>query len=185
MTRECDFFKSLKSVCTWLSFEARSARHEFITVEHLLLSLLDNAAAVEVLKACAVNMDELRSHLRKFVTDNTPVIPAGAEVDTQPTLGFQRVIQRAIMHVSAGGASKKPVTGANVLVAIFGEKDSHAVYYLQQQGVTRLDVVNYISHGISKTAAPETPSTSKEGASQGSEEQPEDANLRWTSSLKT
>ena len=153
--------------------EARSARHEFITVEHLLLSLLDNAAAVEVLKACAVNMDELRSHLRKFVTDNTPVIPAGAEVDTQPTLGFQRVIQRAIMHVSAGGASKKPVTGANVLVAIFGEKDSHAVYYLQQQGVTRLDVVNYISHGISKTAAPETPSTSKEGASQGGEEQPE------------
>ncbi len=151
--------------------EARSARHEFITVEHLLLSLLDNAAAVEVLKACAVNMDELRSHLRKFVTDNTPVIPAGAEVDTQPTLGFQRVIQRAIMHVSAGGASKKPVTGANVLVAIFGEKDSHAVYYLQQQGVTRLDVVNFISHGISKTSTPETPPASKESAPQGSEEQ--------------
>ena len=118
--------------------EARSARHEFITVEHLLLSLLDNASAVDVLKACAANMDELRQSLRKFITENTPVIPAGAEVDTQPTLGFQRVIQRAIMHVSAGaGASKKPVTGANVLVAIFGEKDSHAVYYLQQQGIAR------------------------------------------------
>jgi len=135
--------------------EARSARHEFITVEHLLLSLLDNAAAVEVLKACAANVDDLRKNLRKFVTDNTPIIPADSEVDTQPTLGFQRVIQRAIMHVSAGGASKKPVSGANVLVAIFGEKDSHAVYYLQQQGVTRLDVVNFLSHGITKHAQPE------------------------------
>jgi len=130
--------------------EARSARHEFITVEHLLLSLLDNASAVEVLRACAADLDELRRNLRQFVTENTPVIPAGTEVDTQPTLGFQRVVQRAIMHVSAGGSGKKPVTGANVLVAIFGEKDSHAVYYLQQQGVTRLDVVNYLSHGITK-----------------------------------
>ena len=134
--------------------EARSARHEFITVEHLLLALLENAAAVEVLKACAANTDELRQNLRKFVTDNTPVIPEGGEVDTQPTLGFQRVIQRAIMHVSAGGTSKKPVTGANVLVAIFGEKDSHAVYYLQQQGISRLDVVNFLSHGITKHQQP-------------------------------
>ena len=151
--------------------EARSARHEFITVEHLLLSLLDNASAVDVLKACAANMDELRQSLRKFITENTPVIPAGAEVDTQPTLGFQRVIQRAIMHVSAGaGASKKPVTGANVLVAIFGEKDSHAVYYLQQQGIARLDVVNFLSHGISKQTPAEPPAASKEQQS-GSEEQ--------------
>ncbi len=142
--------------------EARSARHEFITVEHLLFSLLDNAAATEVLKACAANVGELRDNLRKFVTDNTPVIPAGAEVDTQPTLGFQRVIQRAIMHVSAGGTSKKPVTGANVLVAIFGEKDSHAVYYLQQQGIARLDVVNFLSHGISKQPAADTPTPPKE-----------------------
>ena len=149
--------------------EARSARHEFITVEHLLLSLLDNAAAIEVLKACVANIDELRSHLRKFVTDNTPVIPAGTEVDTQPTLGFQRVIQRAIMHVSAGGASKKPVTGANVLVAIFGEKESHAVYYLQQQGISRLDVVNFLSHGISKAAAAETPAA-KEQPGNGEEQ---------------
>lgn len=135
--------------------EARSARHEFITVEHLLLSLLDNAAAVEVLRACVVDIEELRRNLRQFVTENTPVIPSGTEVDTQPTLGFQRVVQRAIMHVSAGGANKKPVTGANVLVAIFGEKDSHAVYYLQRQGVTRLDVVNFISHGISKQGGAE------------------------------
>jgi ATP-dependent Clp protease ATP-binding subunit ClpA len=150
--------------------EARSARHEFITVEHLLLSLLDNAAAIEVLRACSANMDELRNNLRKFVTDNTPVIPAGAEVDTQPTLGFQRVIQRAIMHVSAGGASKKPVTGANVLVAIFGEKESHAVFYLQQQGISRLDVVNYLSHGISKQAAAETPVSPKEQQGEGAEQ---------------
>lgn len=150
--------------------EARSARHEFITVEHLLLSLLDNAAAIEVLRACSANMDELRNNLRKFVTDNTPVIPAGAEVDTQPTLGFQRVIQRAIMHVSAGGASKKPVTGANVLVAIFGEKESHAVFYLQQQGISRLDVVNYLSHGISKQAAAETPANPKEQQAEGGEQ---------------
>ncbi|MEI6838971.1 MAG: Clp protease N-terminal domain-containing protein, partial [Alcaligenaceae bacterium] len=148
--------------------EARSARHEFITVEHLLLSLLDNAAAIEVLKACVANMDELRSHLRKFVTDNTPVIPAGTEVDTQPTLGFQRVIQRAIMHVQSTGSGKKEVMGSNVLVAIFGEKDSHAVYYLHQQGVTRLDVVNFIAHGIKKNDPPE-PSKSNESASEAEE----------------
>ncbi len=149
--------------------EARSARHEFITVEHLLLALLDNAAAVEVLKACAANTDELRQHLRKFVSDNTPVIPEGGEVDTQPTLGFQRVIQRAIMHVSAGGTSKKPVTGANVLVAIFGEKDSHAVYYLQQQGISRLDVVNFLSHGITKNQQAEAPATERQGPAGGEE----------------
>ena len=131
--------------------EARAARHEFITVEHLLLALLDNASAVEVLRACAADLDDLRANLRQFIAENTPVIPSDTEeIDTQPTLGFQRVIQRAIMHVSAGGSAKKPVTGANVLVAIYGEKDSHAVYYLQGQGITRLDVVNFLSHGITK-----------------------------------
>lgn len=149
--------------------EARSARHEFITVEHLLLSLLDNASAVEVLRACAANLDDLRRNLRQFVSENTPVIPAGTEVDTQPTLGFQRVVQRAIMHVSAGGTGKKPVTGANVLVAIFGEKDSHAVYYLQQQGVTRLDVVNYLSHGISKQGTPDAATPQKDPPPAGEE----------------
>ncbi|MGE4368068.1 MAG: ATP-dependent Clp protease ATP-binding subunit ClpA [Burkholderiaceae bacterium] len=140
--------------------EARSARHEFITVEHLLLALLDNAAAVEVLKACSANIDALRQDLRKFINDNTPIFPGSDEVDTQPTLGFQRVIQRAIMHVSSGGSGKATVTGANVLVAMYGEKDSHAVYFLQQQGITRLDVVNFISHGITKHSpepAPEPP----------------------------
>ena len=144
--------------------EARTARHEFITVEHLLLSLLDNAAAVEVLRACSANIEALRQDLRKFIAENTPVFPGDEEVDTQPTLGFQRVIQRAIMHVSSGNSSKNVVTGANVLVAMYGEKDSHAVYFLQQQGVTRLDVVNYLSHGITKT--PEEPPVEQPKAQQ-------------------
>ena len=133
--------------------DSRAARHEFITVEHLLSALLDNATAVEVLKACSVNIAELRAQLKNFFNDNTPVVPGTEEVDTQPTLGFQRVIQRAIMHVQSTSNGKKEVTGANVLVAIFGEKDSHGVYFLQQQGVTRLDVVNFISHGIRKDQA--------------------------------
>ena len=133
--------------------EARQKRHEFITVEHLLLALLDNPSASEVLKACAAEVDDLRKLLSEFVTEHTPILTT-EDTDTQPTLGFQRVIQRAILHVQSSG--KKEVTGANVLVAIFGEKDSHAVYFLHQKGVTRLDVVNFISHGISKVpqAAP-------------------------------
>jgi len=130
--------------------EARAARHEFITVEHLLLALLNNASAADLLRACAANVVELRDQLRQFVAAHTPVMPPGQEVDTQPTLGFQRVIQRAILHVSTSGSSSKVVNGANVLVAIFGEKDSHAVYYLQQQGVSRLDAVRYLAHGITK-----------------------------------
>ncbi len=145
--------------------DARASRHEFITVEHLLAALLDNATAVEVLKACAVNIAELRSQLKNFINDNTPVVPGNDEVDTQPTLGFQRVIQRAIMHVQSTSHGKKEVTGANVLVAIFGEKDSHAVYFLQQQGVTRLDVVNFISHGVRKDQAePVKPAESSQEA---------------------
>src|SRR5687767_9511666 len=127
--------------------EARQKRHEFITVEHLLLALLDNPSASEVLRACAADIEDLRKQLAEFVTEHTPIL-SGEEADTQPTLGFQRVIQRAILHVQSSG--KKEVTGANVLVAIFGEKDSHAVYFLHQKGVTRLDVVNFISHGITK-----------------------------------
>jgi len=135
--------------------EARQQRHEFITVEHLLLALLDNPSAAEVLRACSANIDDLRKSLSNFIADNTPQVAGAEEVDTQPTLGFQRVIQRAIMHVQSTGNGKKEVTGANVLVAIFGEKDSHAVYYLHQQGVTRLDVVNFIAHGIKKSDPPE------------------------------
>ncbi len=136
--------------------EARQQRHEFITVEHLLLALLDNPSAAEVLRACSANIDDLRKSLTNFIKDNTPQVAGSDEVDTQPTLGFQRVIQRAIMHVQSTGNGKKEVTGANVLVAIFGEKDSHAVYYLHQQGVTRLDVVNFIAHGIRKSDPPDT-----------------------------
>lgn len=143
--------------------EARQARHEFITVEHLQLALLDNPSAAEVLTACAVNLGELRKTLTNFINDNTPVVPGTTEVDTQPTLGFQRVIQRAIMHVQSSSGDKKEVTGANVLVAIFGEKDSHAVYYLHQQGVTRLDIVNFISHGVRKDRQHE-PQKAPEGA---------------------
>ena len=149
--------------------EARQQRHEFITVEHLLLALLDNPSASEILKACAVDFDLLRKNLTGFISENTPVIQGSEEVDTQPTLGFQRVIQRAIMHVQSTSNGKKEVTGANVLVAIFGEKDSHAVYYLHQQGVTRLDVVNFIAHGITKTppsqTSPEESASSSEGES--------------------
>jgi ATP-dependent Clp protease ATP-binding subunit ClpA len=127
--------------------DARQKRHEFITVEHLLLAMLDNPTASDVMRACAVDADDLRKQLTEFIGEHTPKL-ASEDVDTQPTLGFQRVIQRAILHVQSSG--KKEVTGANVLVAIFGEKDSHAVYFLHQKGVTRLDVVNFISHGIRK-----------------------------------
>ena len=128
--------------------EARQKRHEFITVEHLLLALLDNPSAAETLRACGGNIEQLRKDLAKFIVEHTPMVDGEEDIDTQPTLGFQRVIQRAILHVQSSG--KKEVNGANVLVAIFGEKDSHAVYYLQKQGITRLDVVNFIAHGISK-----------------------------------
>ncbi|UJW82754.1 ATP-dependent Clp protease ATP-binding subunit ClpA [Hydrogenophaga sp. SL48] len=148
--------------------EARQQRHEFITVEHLLLALLDNPSAAEVLRACSANIDDLRKSLTNFIKDNTPQVAGSDEVDTQPTLGFQRVIQRAIMHVQSTGNGKKEVTGANVLVAIFGEKDSHAVYYLHQQGVTRLDVVNFIAHGIRKSDPPEA---SKPGESAAENEE--------------
>ena len=129
--------------------DARQKRHEFISVEHLLLAMLDNPSAAEVLRACGANLEAMREQLTKFIEEHTPRVGGEGEVDTQPTLGFQRVIQRAILHVQSSG--KKEVTGANVLVAVFGEKDSHAVYFLSQQGVTRLDIVNYISHGITKT----------------------------------
>ena len=155
--------------------EARQQRHEFITVEHLLLALLDNPSAAEVLRACSANVDDLRKSLSNFIKDNTPQVAGNDDVDTQPTLGFQRVIQRAIMHVQSTGSGKKEVTGANVLVAIFGEKDSHAVYYLHQQGVTRLDVVNFIAHGIKKNDPPEavksseTPAETEESSSEKNE----------------
>ena len=128
--------------------EAREQHHEFMTVEHLLLALLDNPSATSVLKACGANLNSLHSDLIKFIQENSPIIEDEDGRDTQPTLSFQRVLQRAVFHVQSSG--KKEVTGANVLVAIFGERESHAAYFLSQQNVARLDVVNFISHGIAK-----------------------------------
>lgn len=128
---------------------ARDKRHEFITVEHLLFALLDNPDAVEVLVACGADLNRLKISLGIFIDETTPLLPTGKEVDIQPTLGFQRVLQRSILQVQSSG--KTEITGANVLVAIFGEQESQSVYFLSsQENVTRLDVVNYISHGISK-----------------------------------
>ncbi len=128
--------------------EAREQRHEFMTVEHLLLALLDNPTAGEVLRACGADLNQLKVELKAFLEETTPILPATDNRETQPTLGFQRVLQRAVFHVQSSG--KKEVTGANVLVAIFSEQESQATYFLNKQNVTRLDVVNYISHGVSK-----------------------------------
>ena len=129
--------------------EAKEKRHEFMTVEHLLLSLLDNPAAANVFQACDVNLDELRKDLLLFIDETTPKLPENQlERETQPTLGFQRVLQRAVFHVQSAGRAE--VSGANVLAAIFSEQESQAVYFLRRENLTRLDVVNYISHGVSK-----------------------------------
>jgi ATP-dependent Clp protease ATP-binding subunit ClpA len=130
--------------------DAREKRHEFMTVEHLLLALLDNPAAAEVLRSSGADLDVLKKELTTFLEETTPLLPPNDNRETQPTLGFQRVLQRAVFHVQSSG--KKEVTGANVLVAIFSEQESQAAYFLNKQDVTRLDVVNYISHGISKVS---------------------------------
>lgn len=129
---------------------AREQRHEFMTVEHLLLALLDNTSASKVLRACDVDLNSLHNDLIKFIEENSPLLPDDDERETQPTLGFQRVLQRAVFHVQSSG--NKEVTGANVLVAIFGERESHAAYFLSKQNIARLDVVNFISHGIAKVS---------------------------------
>jgi ATP-dependent Clp protease ATP-binding subunit ClpA len=128
--------------------QAREQRHEFMTVEHLLLALLDNQSAISVLRACGANLNVLHGELSVFISENSPILADEDERETQPTLGFQRVLQRAVFHVQSSG--RKEVTGANVLVAIFGERESHAAYFLSRQNIARLDVVNYISHGITK-----------------------------------
>ncbi|PZA00304.1 ATP-dependent Clp protease ATP-binding subunit ClpA, partial [Gammaproteobacteria bacterium 2W06] len=128
--------------------EARDKRHEFLTVEHLLLALTDNPAALEVLRACEADLESLRQDLEAFLDETTPLLPANDNRETQPTLGFQRVLQRAILHVQSSG--KKEVSGANVVVAIFSEQESQAVYFLHKQNISRLDAVNFLSHGISK-----------------------------------
>ena len=128
--------------------KARSSHHEFMTVEHLLLAIMDITAVVEVLKACAVDLPRLSRELTEFINESTPFLSEESVQEVQPTLGFQRVLQRAVYHVQSGG--RKEVTGVNVLVAIFGEKQSHAIYLFGLQDVSRVDVVSYISHGVSK-----------------------------------
>ncbi|MDD4928036.1 MAG: ATP-dependent Clp protease ATP-binding subunit ClpA [Gallionella sp.] len=147
--------------------EARQKRHEFITVEHLLLAMLDNTAAAQVLRTCHADIEELRRTLVEFIDNNTPVVPGSGDMDTQPTLGFQRVIQRAILH--AQSANKKEISGANILAALFGEKDSHAVYFLTQRNINRIDVVNYIVQGAAPQpgAPPAQPETSVESREEG------------------
>ncbi|MDP2228423.1 MAG: ATP-dependent Clp protease ATP-binding subunit ClpA [Moraxellaceae bacterium] len=145
--------------------DARAKRHEFMTVEHLLLALLDNESAIKVLKACGSDISGLRRDLGHFVDETTPLIPAHeTERETQPTLGFQRVLQRAVFHVQSSG--KKEVSGANVLVAIFSEQESQAVYFLKKQSIARIDVVNYMSHGISKVHDENAPSEPAQEQSQ-------------------
>lgn len=150
---------------------ARERRHEYMTVEHLLLALLDNPSAGEALKSCGANVDRLRIELSNFIDSTTPLIPDGdLERDTQPTLGFQRVLQRAVFHVQSSGKSE--VSGANVLVAIFSEQESQAVYLLKKVDINRLDITNYISHGVIKADKldPNDEQSSDDGAELGGEE---------------
>jgi ATP-dependent Clp protease ATP-binding subunit ClpA len=160
------FSKDLEVTIGQCYKQAREQRHEFMTVEHLLLALTENQSALGALRACGADLPRLTHELEKIIAETVPVLPHGDERDTQPTLGFQRVLQRAVYHVQSSG--RKEVTGANVLVAIFGEKDSHAVYLLHQQEITRLDVVNYISHGIAKIG--DEPSSGMPGADRDPEE---------------
>ncbi len=157
--------------------DARSKRHEYMTVEHLLLALLDNDSASSVLSACGSSVEVLRTDLTAFVDETTPLIPSSDEDrETQPTLGFQRVLQRAVFHVQSSG--KKEVTGANVLVAIFSEQESQAVYFLKKQDVARIDVVNYIAHGISKSADESHQDMVEPSQEQGEEEVAAEAGKR-------
>src|SRR5690242_1887339 len=157
------FSKDLEVTIGQCYKQAREQRHEFMTVEHLLLALTENQSALGALRACGVDLPRMAGELTRIIGETVPVLPTGDERDTQPTLGFQRVLQRAVYHVQSSG--RKEVTGANVLVAIFGEKDSHAVFFLHQQEVTRLDVVNYVSHGIAKIGhdSAEPAATEREG----------------------
>ena len=165
--------KDLESTLNEAFREAKRKRHEFMTVEHLLLSLLDNSVAIEVLRKVGCDIDRLRAELVEYIDSTTPLIPAGDKGrDTQTTLGFQRVLQRAVFHVQSSG--RKEVTGGNVLVAIFSEQESQSVYLLKQQNINRIDVVNYIAHGISKVPgeepATEGAGSSREAAGEGGQE---------------
>ena len=161
--------------------QAREARHEYLTVEHLLLAILDTPKVREILRACGADLGKLKQELKEHIDQSTPRLEEGEEREVQPTLGFQRVLQRAVFHVQSSG--KKEVGVANVLVAIFSEKQSHAVFLLNRQHVTRLDVVNYISHGLSKIAEEKT--TDKEDTQSDGERDPEGGSAleKYTSNL--
>ena len=148
---------------------AREARHQYITVEHLLAALLDNAPALKAIKACGAEVTGLRQKLLSFLNEHVPVLGEDEEADPQPAVGFQRVIQRAILHVQSSG--KREVTGTNVLIAIFAEKDSHAVYFLGEEGVSRFDVVNYVSHGISQVEVRKELPSPEEGEEDDTEDE--------------
>jgi ATP-dependent Clp protease ATP-binding subunit ClpA len=147
---------------------AREARHEFMTVEHLLLAIVDTPKVREILKSCGADTQKLKTELKQFIDQTTPRLPTGEDRDVQPTLGFQRVLQRAVFHVQSSG--KKEVTVANVLVAIFSEKQSHAAYLLSMQDVSRLDVVNFIAHGLSKAGGEERSEREDSGGASGDAE---------------
>ncbi|MBP6298777.1 MAG: ATP-dependent Clp protease ATP-binding subunit ClpA [Arenimonas sp.] len=161
--------------------QAREARHEFMTVDHLLMALLDNASAYNVLKSCGANIDLLGQGLLQAINDNVSILPEQDSRDTQPTLGFQRVLQRAVYHVQSSG--KKEVNGANVLVAIFSEKDSHSVYLMQKQDITRLDVVNYLSHGVARSTDTSTEQVDESKTTDNPEEVKANALVEFASNL--
>jgi len=161
------FSKDLEVTIGQCYKQAREQHYEFMTVEHLLLALTGNQSALSALRACGADLPRLVADLERIIAETVPVLPRGDERDTQPTLGFQRVLQRAVYHVQSSG--RKEVTGANVLVAIFGEKDSHAVYFMHQQEITRLDVVNYMSHGIAKIGDEPTAGSASAGEREGEE----------------
>ena len=162
--------------------EAREKRHEFVTVEHLLMALAQNPSAATVLRACGADLDRIREELEAYIDENTPRIPPNDTRETQPTLGFQRVLQRAVFHVQSSG--RKEVSGANVLVALFGEQDSQALYVLGQQNVSRLDVVNFISHGISKVGEDELGQIHQEQSEESAEQQGETVAEEKTNALQ-
>ena len=160
--------------------DARAKRHEFMTVEHLLFALLDNAKAIEVLTNVGADLDALKLDLQEFIETTTPLIPAGdTQRETEPTLGFTRVLQRALFHVQSSGQAE--VTGANVLIAIFNEQESQSVFFLKQQQIARIDIVNYVAHGISKVAGDSGGDTEPEGVgADSSEEEPSETALTAT-----
>src|ERR1041384_6535060 len=161
--------------------EGREARHEYLTVEHLLLAILDTPKVREILRACGADLAKLKQEIKEHIDQSTPRLDESEEREVQPTLGFQRVLQRAVFHVQSSG--KKEVGVANVLVAIFSEKQSHAVYLLNRQHVARLDVVNYISHGLSKIAEEKT--TKEETAESDRGEEGGSALDKYTTNLNT